>query len=52
MNKKFRRFSLGDSFVAEGKPHSAYSKNPDGMIKRNFEKTNKKWRKENGKKLP
>lgn len=47
-NRKFRRFTLDDTFKANGKTYSAYSTLRNGMIVRNFEKLNKKRRMEYG----
>ena len=47
-NRKFRRFGLNDTFKADGKTYTAYSTLRNGMIVRNFEKLNKKRRREYG----
>lgn len=46
--KKFKRFGLEDYFTAGGKRIPAYSEDRNGALRRNFQKTTKKWRKEHG----
>lgn len=47
MNKKFKRFKTTDQVKSRGKLHKAYTMMPNGEIRRNFERTTKKWRREN-----
>lgn len=51
MNKKFKRYKTTDSVKSRGRLHRAYTMMPNGEIRRNFERTTKEWRKENGHKL-
>lgn len=47
MNTKFKRYKLTDSVRSKGKMYRAYMRMPNGEIRRKFERTTKKWRKEN-----
>jgi hypothetical protein len=47
-NNKYKRFGLHASFTRNKKVYKAYSVDENGTVKRNFVKTTKKWRKENG----
>lgn len=47
-NRKYTVYRLTDRFKAQGKEFPAYSEDRDGAIRRNYQKTTKKWRKQNG----